>query len=306
MAVDEFGNEILAVEETPTTTVDPVAEQTSTLGEPYEALAEERITTAIPEFEGYTATAPAPQVEAGETFTTPATTVAGQLETILQKGSPLQDLSETRAREKASALGMLSSSAGIGAGQRALYDTALPIAQQDATTAKEFKQQEQGLINEQTKIATEAQVAGDLTVQKARLAEQQKALDDSFALKLTGLDKETEENMLNLKGTWDAKFKELDSSIALQLQQQEIDAGVEALIMNQAHDQMNQYQISIQQLLANQAFLDSMPDRDAMNNVFNDMFQTTVASLEFSASAAGIYDADFQDYLDDLVASSAW
>ena len=284
----------------------PEAALPASPAEPYTDLAEERLAATAPEFEAYQPSALAPPVPAGETFMTPETTVAGQLEKLFSRESGLTKLDETRAREQASALGMQSSSAAIGATARARYDKGLQIATPDAQTAKEFKQQEQGLLNEQTKIATEAQVAGDLTVQKAKIAEAQKALDDSFALKLQGLDKEDAQNMLNLKGSWDLQFKDLDSKIALQLQQQEIDAGVEQKIMNQAHDMMNQYQISIQQLLANQAFLDSMPDRDAMNNVFNDMFQTTVASIEFSANAAGIYDTDFQDYLDDMVASSTW
>jgi len=323
MAVDEFGNEI--VEDDNTTTPPPVTDDVGegtppgalppSPSDPYGELAGKREAATVPDYSGYEASKTAPDVASGGAFVTAESTVAGQLEKILQRGSPLQDLAETRAREQASALGMMSSSAGIGAGQKALYDTALQVATPDALAAKEFQLQEQAALNTQVEVATEAQVAGDLTVQKAKIAEQTKAINDSFALQLAGLDKDTEANLLDQKAKWDEKFKALDSEIALKLQQQEIDSQVEQKIMNQSHDMMNQYQISIQQLLANQAFLDSMPSnttanptaaRDGMNAIFDDMFQTTVASIEFSANAANIYDASFQTYLDDLVASSSW
>ena len=62
----------------------------------------------------------------------PEGTVAGQLETITKKGSPLMDLAGTQAKQDANSRGLLNSSIAVGAGQDALYRTALPIAQADA------------------------------------------------------------------------------------------------------------------------------------------------------------------------------
>ncbi len=286
--------------------VDPFSPGPNTANEPYNALAETRLSAQNPGFSNYTPTSSLPTAISGESFITPATTVAGQLENILKRGSPLQDLTATRAREQANALGMMSSSAAVGAGERALIDSAMPIAQQDAESAARFVQAEQNLVNEQTKIQTEAIVAGDLTVQKAKIANEQKAINDAFEIQLRGLDQAEATNILNLKGQWDTEFKRIDALLTEKLTQQEIDANVEQTIMNQSHDMMNQYQISVQQLLGNKVFLDSMPNREAMNGIFDDMFQTTLSSLEFNANAAGVYDAGFQDYLDDLIASSSW
>lgn len=276
------------------------------LASPYEDLAQSRLEAPTPEFTGYVPPEETPEVERGETFMTPETTVAGQLEKIFKKGSPLMDLQETRARAEASALGMLSSSAGIGAGQRALYDKGLEIATPDAATAAEFKRAEQATLNQQQTIATEAQVSGALTQQKAEIAEQQKKLDDSFALSLRGLDTQTEANMVDQKGKWDAAFREMDANLARSLQSQEINANVEAAIMNQTTNMVNSYQESIQMLLGDESFRLATTDPGVRDKIFNDMFQTTVASLKFTASAAGVYDATFADYLSDLAEDNKW
>lgn len=98
---------------TPPQTVPPVAGYTPTQG------------TAVPtRSEGYT---PAPYT------VQPEGTVAGQLESITKKGSPLMELAGTQAKQEAQARGLLNSSIAVGAGQDALYRAALPIAQADAS-----------------------------------------------------------------------------------------------------------------------------------------------------------------------------
>jgi len=61
--------------------------------------------------------------------------VQGQLTNILDAGSPLQDRAATRAAQMMNSRGLLNSSMAVTAGQSALYDAALPIAQQDADIA---------------------------------------------------------------------------------------------------------------------------------------------------------------------------
>jgi len=338
MAVDEFGNPIeepVVTETEDSMQGEPLAEpeiaspppqdvsETQALGEPgtategpvapvgigasYTALAGQRAASEQPEWAGYERTQPAPDAAAGETFMTPETTVAGQLEKILKKGSPLQDLAASRAADQASALGMMSSTGHIGAAQKALYDTALEVAKPDAQTAKEFKQQEQQIKNEQTKIETEARVAGDLTVQKAKIAETRKKIDDSWAIAMKGLDAETEKTMLGYKAQWDQHFKKLDGALARELSQLEIDANAETMIMNQTHSMINDYQVSVQQLMMSETFLDAMGgDKEKMHGVFNDMLAGVTASIEFNAKAASVYDEDFADYLDALIEDSKW
>ena len=61
-------------------------------------------------------------------------TVQGQLATVLDKGGPLAERATTRAAQAMNGKGLLNSSIAVSAGQSALYDAALPIAQQDAKT----------------------------------------------------------------------------------------------------------------------------------------------------------------------------
>ena len=61
-------------------------------------------------------------------------TVQGQLSNVLDAGGPLMDRATTRAAQQVNARGLLNSSIGVGAGQSALYDAAMPIATNDANT----------------------------------------------------------------------------------------------------------------------------------------------------------------------------
>jgi len=61
-------------------------------------------------------------------------TVAGQVKDIVDAGSPLLKQAEARSNMRMNSRGLLNSSLAVGAGQSALYDAALPIAQADAQT----------------------------------------------------------------------------------------------------------------------------------------------------------------------------
>jgi hypothetical protein len=78
-------------------------------------------------------TVPAP-TEQAKKFISPEATVSHQLETLLAAGSPLITRAETGAKEQAQRSGLLSSSLAAGAGRRAAFETALPIAKADAET----------------------------------------------------------------------------------------------------------------------------------------------------------------------------
>jgi len=83
-----------------------------------------------PKTMGYDAAhADAPLVKPGS-----EATVQGQLTSVLDKGGPLMDRATTKAMQAMNGKGLLNSSIAVGAGQTALYDAAMPIAQQDAKT----------------------------------------------------------------------------------------------------------------------------------------------------------------------------
>ncbi len=60
--------------------------------------------------------------------------VQNQIANITASGSKLNTLAETEANKQVNRRGLLSSSIAVGAGQKAVLQSALPIAQQDAST----------------------------------------------------------------------------------------------------------------------------------------------------------------------------
>jgi len=248
----------------------------------------------------------APTIAKGETFNTPQTTVAGQIERLVSEDSKLNQLAQARAREQASALGMSRSSMAIGAAQKALYETALPIAEADAKTAAAFKAQEQLDLNKQAMVETESMAAGQLVLQKAQLQEQSDRLKASWETTIKGLDQQSQIALAGFRGEIEAKTQELTMNLQKQLNQQQINANVQEKIMTQSQEALNNYQVTIQQLLGNQAFLDSMPDKAAMNSVFNNLFDTVSSAIRFSAKSAGAYTAEMNTYVNDLIASNTW
>ena len=109
-------------------------------------------------------------VATGSNYITPESTVSQQLATILAQGSPLQSIAEDRSRQEAQRKGLLSSSMAVGAGQKALTESALPIAQQDAKTyaTSALSQQEAQQRLGQTEF--EGQLTSDLSTQKSKEA----------------------------------------------------------------------------------------------------------------------------------------
>ena len=71
---------------------------------------------------------------AAEWSVAPDQTVEGRIESITKKSSPLMQLAESRAAAKMNERGLLNTSLAVGAGQTALYEAAMPMAQQDAAT----------------------------------------------------------------------------------------------------------------------------------------------------------------------------
>ena len=93
----------------------------------------------------------AAQATAQQATVDPATmTVQGQLAGLISSGSPLLVQAQTRAAQEANRRGLLNSSIAVGAGESALYDAAMPIAQADADTHRAF-----GLTNAELRQQSE-------------------------------------------------------------------------------------------------------------------------------------------------------
>ncbi len=102
-----------------------------------------------------TPSATAPQASAASPITPVTTqidptkeTVAGQVESIIKKDSPLMELAGTRAKQSANSRGLLNSSMAVQAGEAAVLDAAMPMASQDASTYARNRETNQATENQ--------------------------------------------------------------------------------------------------------------------------------------------------------------
>jgi len=289
----------------------PVYESTGGIGDPYRDIAGDVAGRETGSYSGYknpNENVDELQGEVGgaEEYMTPETTVAGQLERLLGRESGLEQQARVNAREKASALGMMSSSAAIGATRRASMEALSNVAMKDAETAKQFQQQKQNAQNEITKIQVEAEVSGSLTQQKAQITEESKRIDQEWQAIMTGLDSENKEYFQNMQQDFQEKMTNLEGDIKRELTQMGIDSEIEQMILNQGHESLNNYQITIQQLLANDAFLDNFAgNKTAMHGLFNDLFQTVESDMILAAKSTGVYE-ELSPYITEMATANEW
>jgi hypothetical protein len=74
-------------------------------------------------------------------------TTSGQLQTILQKDSPLMQLARTQATQGMAQRGLINSSMNQGAGVAAMLEKATPIAASDAATYSNRAMTNQAAVN---------------------------------------------------------------------------------------------------------------------------------------------------------------
>lgn len=105
-------------------------------------------------------------------------TVQGQIGDIVAKNSPLQQLAESRSTQRMNDRGLINSSMAIGAGQSALYDAAMPIAQADAQTYGRAAEMNQVAANQASQFGAQATNTASLANAEAgnRSDEQQASL----------------------------------------------------------------------------------------------------------------------------------
>jgi hypothetical protein len=164
---------------------------------------------------------------------TPSSTVQTQLDRIIAKDSPLMQQAERRAKQAMNARGLLNSSIAVGAGQDAVIQNALPIAQQDASTfhdanvrsvdaqnaAKGFKATADNQASQ-----LNAQLGTDVSKQNAAFQNEAAAktadaantmdlakLDYAKGLELGKLDSTTRENIAKLQSDTQMKMAQLDN-----------------------------------------------------------------------------------------------
>ena len=154
-----------------------------------------------------TPTAPAATATAGQANATgqtidPATgTVQGQLSGILAQNSPLMQQAHAAALGQMNQRGLLNSSMAVGAGQNAVIQNALPIAQQDAQAYNAAQQFSANAENQAS--TTNAQLNTGVSTSNAAASNQVQLTNMDQAFK-TAIANETAGNQVVIQQLGDA------------------------------------------------------------------------------------------------------
>lgn len=145
-------------------------------------------------------------------------TVQGQLKSIVDKGSPLQQLAVRDANAQMNQRGLLNSSLAVGAAQDAVYKTALPIAQADAgvydkamtnTANVENAARQFGAAAENQASLTNAQLASSIAATNAQ---------EVNKMGLAGLDAQTRVALGNLDVAARQRLAAIDTNSRILIQ----------------------------------------------------------------------------------------
>ena len=128
-------------------------------------------------------------------------TVEGRIGGIVNQDSPLMELARTNAEQQMAARGLNNSSMAITAGQNAVYNAALPIAAQDASTFANAGKSNADNANQASIV--NAQLATNTAIANAGAQNQRELakLNNSFQLQMQGADTATK---MQLQGLQDA------------------------------------------------------------------------------------------------------
>jgi hypothetical protein len=164
---------------------------------------------------------------------TPEQTVQGQVKQITDSGSPLMQQAERRANEASNRRGLINSSMAVGESQRAVYDAALPIAQQDATTHVQTSFKNQDAVNASGAFLASAKNQADLAnaqlgtdMSKFNVSSMNDAMargtEASNNAALAQLQSKTQMDQANLDASTRLQLGNLDSATRIQLSQMDM------------------------------------------------------------------------------------
>lgn len=118
----------------------------------------------------------------------PTDTVQGQIAGIIDANSPLMQQAQRRAMEQVNSRGLLNSSIAVGAGQEAVMDRAMPIAQQDANTFTNTRLANQNSTNAGLQFSAAADNQASQTNAALGTDTSQKNAAAANALQVTNMD----------------------------------------------------------------------------------------------------------------------
>ena len=145
-------------------------------------------------------------------------TVAGQIKNIIGEDSPLIQGARTRATQESNRRGLMNSSIAVGAGESAVHNVALPIAQQDAQTHFQAKQLNQNAGNTANQFTAGATNTGAGQVLQGQQTKELSAQDAAQREKLLAQQSQTEKELQTLKGGQETDLTKLRGTLDVQLQ----------------------------------------------------------------------------------------
>lgn len=191
-------------------------------------------------------------------------TVQGQVANITDSGSPLMDRAATKAMQTMNGRGLLNSSMAVQAGQAALYDAALPIAQQDANTFATAGKRNADAADSTSQFNATAQnkVLGDQVAAGVTGAQQEAGFRQQTALQTQDIASQQAMQVKDLASRYD--LANLDANARAQLQQQDAalqkqlqtaNATLQTNLATQsqgAQKALSEYQLAVQQAMSGQ------------------------------------------------------
>ena len=248
-------------------------------------------------------------IKDANSYSTPETTVAGQLNTLLGSDSEYMKQAAAKSKLTANELGMLSSDRYIGAAQGAAIREALPIATADAGTASAFAKQQQTADTAMATTSLEGLVSGSLKRQEAtinaQLQKTQAALDATLA---SGAAKNSAELAgLNTKLSTASSevLKNLDAKLQADLNKQTYSQATAENARNQATSQIENTMITIENTIKDPDVLQL--GSAAMSKIVNNEIALMRSGIELTYNIAGLnVDSYISDLLDSFAKTYTW
>jgi hypothetical protein len=206
-------------------------------------------------------------------YVTPESTVSGQLMSLLDRDSPYLRQADTRAREEANKMGLLSSSMTVGATERERIAAALPIAQQDAqlfgTSALKEQDYASSSALDTQKTAGQSALATQAHTQNIEALGVQG--DIGLTLETFSQAAATERQTTQL---------EFDAAIA----NAEMDSTIRQQYLSSSADLNNQFSADVSAILRSPDFKTPEDRGNAIDNIF----KVYKANMSFMAEAASV------------------
>ena len=213
-------------------------------------------------------------------------TVSGQLTSLLSGDSAYIKEARRRGEESAQKRGLLSSSISAGASQREAIGAALPVAQQDAQTYAQAQARQQAADTQMQTIQGEAIVSGEMNKWKAQVDQNTARVQNAFTAKLEGASAESKVLLQDMQNQFTEGLQNLEFEQNKVIQTQQITAEKATSIRAQSSAIMQNYQISVENMLTDPDFLNL--GKTAVNNAINQMQQLARNSINFLGSSSGV------------------